>query len=91
MVMVVADSGDNRRAAVKMNQHVTLFRARPVDLALLKKNQQSRQQCVVKLIRYIPYLARWYVMKGYVWYGSMLRYGSRIGSYGIRDACDGKV
>ena len=63
MVMVVADSGDNRRAAVKMNQHVTLFRARPVDLALLKKNQQSRQQCVVKLIRYIPYLARCGVLR----------------------------
>jgi len=48
MVVVVADSGDDRRAAVKMNQHMTLFRARPADLALLKKIRQSRQQCVGK-------------------------------------------
>ena len=58
MVVVVADSGDDGRAAVKMNQRMTLFRARPADLALLKKIRQSTQQYVVKLIRYIPYLAR---------------------------------
>ena len=59
MVVVVADNGDDGRAAVKMNQRTTLFRARPADkLALLKKIRQSTQQYVVKLIRYIPYLAR---------------------------------
>ena len=54
----MADSGDEVGHIRKMNQHMTWFRARPADLALLKKNQEFRQQCVVKLIRYIPYLAR---------------------------------
>ena len=56
--MVVADSGDEVGHIRKMNQRMTWFRARPADLALLKKNQEFRQKCVVKLIRYIPYLAR---------------------------------
>jgi len=56
--VVVADNGDEVGHIRKMNQRMTLFRARHADLALLKKIQEFRQQCVVKLIRYIPYLAR---------------------------------
>jgi len=41
VMMVVADSGDDGRAAVKMNQCMTPFRARPADLALLKKIRQT--------------------------------------------------